>query len=234
MFRATGCGGGIGSTVAVIVLVPREEKVIRSRAFSFINFTTFSFKIDTSVFSSSIFSTVCDFFGLVGGLTIGPTDITIASSLAILAACSAGSFSSAAIRLDCSAIFAFAASSCSDNAISLPFELGLRGFAGLWNFGLETFARDTFGADPHGSAPITGDTSWSQCIHASADGIAGSPLGQGTYKSEEQASILRGTINDIVCIVLFSILRQRKISFFSCSTTRFGNKQNPRCGLDER
>ena len=48
---ATGGGGGIGSEADVLIarIDALVEKVVQSPAFSFISFTTFSFKIATSV-----------------------------------------------------------------------------------------------------------------------------------------------------------------------------------------
>jgi hypothetical protein len=54
--REMGGGGGTGSADMVartFLGATTEEKVIRSLAFSFINLTTFSLRIETSVRSSS-------------------------------------------------------------------------------------------------------------------------------------------------------------------------------------
>ena len=70
---AMGGGGGIGNEADVPMgrIVAFVEKVIRSLAFSFISFTTFSFKIATSVWSSSICS-ICSRFRCFGdGLLAG-------------------------------------------------------------------------------------------------------------------------------------------------------------------
>ena len=226
MIECAGGGGGITELTGGL----RDEKVIRRRAFSFMSLTTFSFRIATSVFSSSICSAVWDFFGLDGGDLAGvSTDMTITSSRAILLACSsivrlAADNSCFSARCSSGVLTAEIVGLDKDCFVAPPEVVDSVEGRGTPSF---EWTGATTGAGK-AMSPVAGGTSESQCIQSSAERIAGFPFGQAGYKSAEQASILRGTTKDIVWIAEFSSLSPRRTSFFSVSTTRLGNRQNPR------